>query len=63
MLHAPVEARSRILGLTTTCIGMGPAGVLLVGALADGFGPRAAIALMAAAGIAALAAVAAATRA
>lgn len=63
MMQAPIEARSRILGLTTTCIGMGPAGVLLVGALADGFGPRLAIALMACAGIAALAAVAAATRA
>ncbi len=63
MMHAPIEARSRVLGLTTTCIGMGPAGVLLVGALADGFGPRTAIALMAIAGLAALAAVAAATRA
>lgn len=63
MMQAPIEARSRILGLTTTCIGMGPIGVLLVGALADGFGPRIAIALMASAGIAALAAVAAATRA
>lgn len=62
MMHAPVEARSRVLGLTTTCIGMGPAGVLLVGALADGCGPRWAIALMAAAGLVALAAVAAATR-
>lgn len=63
MMHAPIEARSRVLGLTTTCIGMGPAGVLLIGALADGFGPRAAIAAMALAGLAALAAVAAATRA
>jgi MFS family permease len=63
MMQAPIEARSRILGLTTTCIGMGPVGVLVIGALADGFGPRTAIALMAAAGIAALALVAAATRA
>jgi MFS family permease len=63
MMQAPIEARSRILGLTTTCIGMGPVGVLLVGALADGIGPRAAIAAMAAAGLAALAVVAAATRA
>ncbi len=63
MMQAPIEARSRILGLTTTCIGMGPVGVLLIGALADGYGPRTAIALMAAAGIAALGAVAAATRA
>jgi MFS family permease len=63
MMQAPIEARSRILGLTTTCIGMGPVGVLVIGALADGFGPRSAIALMAASGIAALALVAAATRA
>ncbi|WP_198374940.1 MFS transporter [Neoroseomonas rubea] len=55
MMQAPIEARSRILGLTTTCIGMGPIGVLVVGALADGFGPRAAIAGMAMAGLAALA--------
>lgn len=54
MMEAPIEARSRILGLTTTCIGMGPLGVLAVGALADGLGPRAAIALMAAGGIMAL---------
>jgi MFS family permease len=63
MMQAPIEARSRVLGLTTTCIGMGPIGVLLVGALADGLGPGAAIALMAAAGLAALAVVAASTRA
>ena len=54
MMQAPIEARSRILGLTTTCIGMGPIGVLVVGALADGFGPRAAIAGMAAAGLVAV---------
>ncbi|WP_137125138.1 MFS transporter [Roseomonas sp. HF4] len=58
MMEAPIEARSRILGLTTTCIGMGPFGVLTVGALADGFGPRLAIAAMALAGIAVLAAMA-----
>ncbi|CAH0218609.1 MFS transporter [Roseomonas sp. CECT 9278] len=63
MMQAPIEARSRVLGLTTTCIGMGPVGVLMIGALADGFGPRTAIALMAAGGILALGAVAAATRA
>ncbi|WP_272877343.1 MFS transporter [Neoroseomonas eburnea] len=62
MMEAPIEARSRILGLTTTCIGMGPVGVLVVGALADGFGPRAAIAGMAVAGLAALAAVLSVTR-
>ena len=62
MMQAPIEARSRILGLTTTCIGMGPVGVLIVGALADGFGPRAAIAGMAVAGLACLALVVVLTR-
>lgn len=62
MMHAPLEARSRILGLTTTCIGMGPIGVLILGALADGFGPRAGIAAMAVAGLAALGVVLAWTR-
>jgi MFS family permease len=62
MMQAPIEARSRILGLTTTCIGMGPIGVLIIGALADGLGPRTAIAMMAMAGLAALALVVALTR-
>lgn len=62
MMHAPIEARSRLLGLTTTCIGMGPIGVLVIGALADGLGPRTAIAMMALAGLAALALVAVLTR-
>lgn len=62
MTHAPVEARSRVLGLTTMCIGMGPIGVLVVGALADGLGPRLAIMLMALAGIGALALVLALAR-
>lgn len=51
MMQAPPEARSRILGLTTTCIGTGPLGVLLVGALADAEGPRRAITVMALAGL------------
>jgi len=51
MTAAPPEMRSRVLGLVTTCIGMGPFGVLAIGALADGFGPRSAIALMAVTGL------------
>ena len=51
IMQAPPEARSRILGLTTTCIGTGPLGVLLVGALADAHGPRLAITAMAAVGL------------
>jgi len=59
--QAPVEARSRVLGLVTTCIGMGPVGVLTIGALADSLGPGRAIPVMAAAGLLALAATAALT--
>lgn len=62
MMEAPIEARSRILGLITTCIGMGPLGVLVIGALADGLGPRAAISAMATAGLLALGLVLALTR-
>lgn len=54
MMQAPPEARSRILGLTTTCIGTGPLGVLMAGALADAHGPRLAVTAMALAGLAGL---------
>lgn len=43
MTTAPVEIRSRVLGLVTTCIGASPVGVLTIGALSDAVGPRAAI--------------------
>jgi MFS family permease len=56
--QAPPEARSRVLGLVTTCIGMGPAGQLTIGALADTWGPAVAIPVMAAAGLAMVAATA-----
>jgi MFS family permease len=62
IMQAPPEARSRILGLITTCIGTGPLGVLLVGALADVQGPRLAIASVAAVGLAGLGLVMAFTR-
>jgi hypothetical protein len=58
---APAEARSRVLGLVTTCIGTGPFGVLLMGALADALGPGTAIPVMAAMGLALLLAGGAAT--
>lgn len=51
MTAAPPEIRSRVLGLVTTCIGMGPLGVLAMGALADGVGPRLAIAIMSGLGL------------
>ena len=35
VLHAPAHIRSRLMGLLTVCIGMGPLGILLVGVLAD----------------------------
>src|SRR6185312_13321016 len=37
--HAPPHIRSRLMGLLTVCIGMGPVGILLVGALASLLGP------------------------
>ena len=53
--RAPAEARSRILGLVTTCIGMGPLGALAMGGLADRWGPHLAIPAMAGLGLALLA--------
>ncbi len=43
VLHAPVPIRSRLMGLLTVCIGMGPLGILLIGFLADAVGPMRAI--------------------
>ncbi|MSO99508.1 MAG: MFS transporter [Acetobacteraceae bacterium] len=43
VLHAPAHIRSRLMGLLTVCIGMGPLGILLVGLLADQIGPMLAI--------------------
>ena len=62
ILDAPPEARSRLLGLITTCIGMSPLGVLLIGALADQLGPGTAISLMAALGLAGLGVIAGSLR-
>jgi MFS family permease len=52
---APAAMRSRLLGLTAVCIGTGPFGLLLVGALANALGPALAVQAMAAVGFAALA--------
>lgn len=51
LTEAPPEMRSRLMGLVTVCIGTGPLGVLLAGAIATEIGPRAAVAVMAAAGL------------
>jgi len=55
MTHTPVEARSRVMGLVTTCIGLGPAGSLALGGLSDSIGPAAALVLMASIGLAGMA--------
>jgi MFS family permease len=41
--HAPPHMRSRLMGLLTVCIGAGPLGILLVGALASVLGPLGAV--------------------
>jgi MFS family permease len=56
VLHAPPNIRSRLMGLLTVCIGFGPLGILLIGALADRFGPLMAVDIMAATGLVAVAA-------
>jgi len=43
VLHAPTHIRSRLMGLLTVCIGMGPVGILLMGTIADFRGPLVAI--------------------
>jgi MFS family permease len=43
VLHAPMQIRSRLMGLLTVCIGMGPLGILLVGGIANFVGPMLAI--------------------
>lgn len=50
VLHAPPAIRSRLMGLLTVCIGMGPVGILLVGALGSGIGPLHAIDVVSASG-------------
>lgn len=57
ILDAPPEARSRLLGLITTCIGTGPFGVLMIGAVADLLGPAPAISIMAGLGLLGLVAI------
>jgi MFS family permease len=55
-LAAPVEMRSRILGVLTVCIGTGPIGFLWLGWLADRIGAHNATAVTGALGLLALAA-------
>jgi MFS family permease len=55
-LATPAEMRSRVLGLLSVCIGLGPIGFLVLGGLAEVVGAPAATAMMGAAGLVALAA-------
>jgi MFS family permease len=55
VLHAPTHIRSRLMGLLTVCIGMGPLGILLFGFAADALGPLRAIDLLEAIGFVAVA--------
>jgi MFS family permease len=51
VLHAPSPMRSRLMGLVTMCIGMGPLGILIIGVLADQLGPLLAVDVMALCGL------------
>ena len=55
-LAAPVEMRSRIMGVLSVCIGTGPIGFVWLGWLADRIGAPQATALTGAMGLLALAA-------
>ena len=48
---APIELRSRIMGLITICIGSWPVGMLLAGALVERFSPLAALGVLAGLGL------------
>jgi len=54
VLHTPVQIRSRLMGLLTVCIGMGPLGIVLIGTIADVVGPLLAIDITAATGLVAV---------
>jgi MFS family permease len=62
LTEAPIEVRSRLMGIVTVCIGTGPIGVLAAGALSDRLGPRDAVLIMASLGLAATAALVATLR-
>ena len=51
MMESPPEARSRMMGILTVCIGTAPLGVLAIGAMSDFMGPSPAMLTMAATGL------------
>ena len=53
LTEAPLEVRSRLMGIVTVCIGTGPLGIIVAGVVAREFGPRGAILTMATLGLAA----------
>jgi MFS family permease len=54
LIEAPPATRSRVAGIVTMCIGTGPIGVLIIGALSERLGPGTAILIMAGMGVAGL---------
>ncbi len=54
LIEAPPATRSRVMGIVTMCIGTGPIGVLMIGALSEELGPPMAILVMAGIGVAGL---------
>ncbi|HET6308042.1 MAG TPA: MFS transporter, partial [Rhodopila sp.] len=54
VLHTPMAIRSRLMGLLTVCIGMGPLGILLIGGIAHAVGPMLAVAWVAGTGFVAV---------
>jgi MFS family permease len=59
LTEAPAAVRSRVMGLTTTAVGMWPVGMLLAGWIADHAGPLGTMAVLGVAGLLCLAAIAA----
>jgi MFS family permease len=54
LIEAPPATRSRVMGIVTMCIGTGPIGVLMIGALSEEIGPPGAVLVMAGIGVAGL---------
>ncbi|WP_159348323.1 MFS transporter [Roseomonas harenae] len=54
LTNVPASHRSRQMGLVTMCIGLGPLGQMLIGGLAEMFGPSRAVIITALAGLTAL---------
>lgn len=62
LTEAPPHVRSRLMGIVTVCIGTGPVGQLMAGAISDEIGPRGAVIVMAAVGLVLTAALSLAVR-